>query len=214
MATHGFFAPDGVSSSPQEQIFLNILQEGRMERLVKGHIKDPLLRSGLALAGANTWMREEQLPDSAENGILTAVDVANMDLQGTELVVLSACQTGLGDVHDGEGVFGLRRAFVIAGAKRLVMSLWRVPDQQTQELMSLFYEALRRGIPCHDALHEAQQCLKQTHTHPFYWGAFICQGDPAPLPTSVFQRSTGGASIKVSSDSSKAQRQNHKRNGG
>ena len=185
-----------------------------MERLVKGYIEDPLLRSGLALAGANTWMRGEQLPGTAENGILTAVDVANMDLQGTELVVLSACQTGLEDVHDGEGVFGLRRAFMIAGAKRLMMSLWKVPDQQTQELMNIFYEALRRGISCPDALHEAQQRLKQTYTHPFHWGAFICQSDPAPLPAIVFQDHAGSTSIKKSPVSVKAQRKNHKRNGG
>ena len=91
------------------------------------------------LAGANTWLQNKPLP--AEDGILTAEYVSGIDLLGTELVVLSASETGLGEIQKGEGVFGLRRAFVMAGAKILVMSLWKVPDRQTQELMEDFLPA-------------------------------------------------------------------------
>jgi CHAT domain-containing protein len=104
-----------------------------------------------------------------------------LDLLTTELVVLSACQTGLGRVHVGEGVFGLRRAFVLAGARTLVMSLWKVPDDQTRELMEDFYRRLLDGEGRAEALRQAQLATKAKHPDPFYWGAFICQGDPSPL---------------------------------
>ena len=120
-------------------------------------------------------------PLEAEDGLLTAEDVSGLDLLATELVVLSACETGLGEVRVGEGVFGLRRAFVLAGAKTLVMSLWKVPDQQTQELMGEFYGRILAGQPRADALHAAQIAIKGRYPHPRYWGAFICQGDPSPL---------------------------------
>ncbi|MDX1522573.1 MAG: CHAT domain-containing protein, partial [Anaerolineae bacterium] len=108
-------------------------------------------------------------------------DVTALDLLATELVVLSACETGLGEVQVGEGVFGLRRAFVLAGANTLVMSLWKVPDQQTQELMTDFYRRILAGEPRAEALRQAQLALKQEYPDPLYWGAFICQGDPGPL---------------------------------
>jgi CHAT domain-containing protein len=142
-----------------------------------------MLRSGLALAGANTWLKNGDLPDDAEDGLLTAEDVTGLDLLATELVVLSACETGLGQVHVGEGVFGLRRAFVLAGAKTLVMSLWKVPDEQTRELMADSYSRLLAGRGRADALREAQLAMKQKYPNPFYWGAFICRGDPGPLAT-------------------------------
>ncbi|WP_208343971.1 CHAT domain-containing protein, partial [Aetokthonos hydrillicola] len=121
------------------------------------------------------------LPEEAEDGILTAEDVSGLDLLNTELVVLSACETGLGAVQAGEGVFGLRRAFVLAGAKTLVMSLWKVPDQQTQELMTDFYRRLLQGEPRAEALRMAQLSMKSRYPHSYYWGAFICQGNPEPL---------------------------------
>jgi CHAT domain-containing protein len=109
--------------------------------------------------------------------------VTGLDLLATELVVLSACETGLGQVHLGEGVFGLRRAFVLAGARTLVMSLWKVPDEPTRELMEDFYARLLAGQSRAEALRQAQLAMKAKYPDPFYWGAFICQGDPSPLGT-------------------------------
>ena len=153
----------------------------RLTWLMGQHLENPLLRSGLALAGANTWNQGGMLPLDAENGLLTAEDVSGMDLLDTELVVLSACETGLGAVQVGEGVFGLRRTFMLAGAKTLVMSLWKVPDQQTRELMEDFYQRLLAGQLRSEALREAQRTLKEKYPHPYFWGAFICQGNPGPL---------------------------------
>jgi CHAT domain-containing protein len=146
--------------------------------------ENPLLRSGLALAGANTWLQRGSLSAEAEDGLLTAEDVTGLDLLDTQLVVLSACETGLGEVRVGEGVFGLRRAFVVAGAKTLVMSLWKVPDEQTHQLMVDFYQRVLSGQGVADALREAQLAMKARYADPYYWGAFICQGDPGPLRSS------------------------------
>lgn len=142
----------------------------------------PLLNSGLALAGANTWLRRGRLPESAEDGLLTAADLATMDLSGTELVVLSACDTGLGQVAVGQGVYGLRCSVGIAGARTLVMSLWNVPDAETQELMEDFYRRLKRGEPRSIAFRGAQLALRARRPDPYYWGAFICQGDSGSVP--------------------------------
>ncbi|MBO3460646.1 tetratricopeptide repeat protein [Aetokthonos hydrillicola Thurmond2011] len=174
IATHGFFLNDQEYNLNQETI-------GQSDRLSQQNLENPLLRSGLALAGANTWLNKGFLPEEAEDGILTAEDVSGLDLLNTELVVLSACETGLGAVQAGEGVFGLRRAFVLAGAKTLVMSLWKVPDQQTQELMTDFYRRLLQGEPRAEALRMAQLSMKSRYPHSYYWGAFICQGNPEPL---------------------------------
>jgi len=182
IATHGFFRPNAPRDPNEEGHEVGTVSApdgGLLGRLAR--VENPLLRSGLALVGANTWLKGGALPEDAEDGILMAEDVTGMDLLATELAVLSACQTGLGEVHSGEGVYGLRRAFVLAGAKTLVMSLWKVPDEQTRELMENFYRRLLRGEPRADALREAQLEMKKNYPDPFYWGAFICQGNPRRL---------------------------------
>lgn len=156
VATHGFFLPrqelpPGVPETSPE---------------------NPLLRSGLVLAGAN---RRES---GDEDGVLTALEATSLDLLGTELVVLSACETGLGDVLAGDGVYGLRRALVIAGAESQVMTLWRVDDAASRTLMEGFYKRLGAGEGRSDALRGAQLEMLQTpaRAHPFYWAAFIQTG--------------------------------------
>jgi CHAT domain-containing protein len=192
IATHGFFLADPTDAThftPVGESSNDLDRSGAASTWGGTVLTNPLLRSGLALAGANTWRRGGALPLDAEDGIVTAEDVSGLDLLATELVVLSACETGLGEVHTGEGVFGLRRAFMLAGAKTLVMSLWQVPDQQTQELMSDFYTRLLAGEGRAEALRAAQLTLKAREPHPFYWGGFICIGNPHPLTSGVAQLS-------------------------
>jgi CHAT domain-containing protein len=191
LATHGFFLPDQERDLNREDRSFGFdfaafpgAKDG-LARLSGPMMENPMLRSGLALAGANTWLKAGNPPEEAEDGLLTAEDVTGLDLLNTELVVLSACETGLGQVHVGEGVFGLRRAFVLAGAKTLVMSLWKVPDEPTRELMEGFYRRLLAGEGRAEALRQAQLALKVRYPEPFYWGAFICQGDPSPLGKDV-----------------------------
>ncbi len=141
IATHGFFVASAEPGPDGDYL----LQTDAAPAVPLGWLRgarDPLLRSGLALAGANTWLAAGQLPPQAEDGLLLARDIAGLDLLGTELVVLSAGDTGLGQVQLGEGVFGLRRAFAVAGARAVVMSLWKVPDLDTATLMDTFYEQL------------------------------------------------------------------------
>ena len=182
LATHGFFLPDQRRDPNHEKG--QALGIDRLSQQLGQGWENPLVRSGLALAGAETWVqrREERLPPEAEDGILTAEDVTGMDLLSTDLVVLSACDSGVGEVRVGEGVFGLRRSFVLAGAKTLVMSLWKVPDRATAELMVDFYTRLLAGQSRAEALRGAQLAMMKQYPQPFYWGAFILQGDPGPLP--------------------------------
>jgi len=184
LATHGFFLPDQPQQRIDELPEIAPLAGTGLERLTRQRLENPLLRSGLALAGANTWLGAGDLPDAAEDGLLTAADVVGLDLSNTDLVVLSACQTGLGEIKTGEGVFGLRRAFMLAGAKTLVISLWKVPDDATQTLMVDFYRRLLQGQPRATALRAAQRALQSNKqfADPFFWGAFVCQGEPGPLP--------------------------------
>jgi CHAT domain-containing protein/tetratricopeptide (TPR) repeat protein len=183
LATHGFFLPNQPAvapSTPSSSVMAGWIEDGGA-RMAGPGMENPLLRSGLALAGANVWLRGGSPPSGAEDGILNAVDVSSLNLVGTELAVLSACETGLGTVHVWEGVFGLRRAFAIAGAKTLIMSLWKVADDQTSELILTFYEQLLAGQPRAEALRVAQLALKKHYPSPFYWAAFVCQGEPGPL---------------------------------
>ena len=155
IATHGFYLPD------------------------KG---DALQNSGLVFAGANNFWNATSQKADFDDGILTAKEISHLNLQGTDLVVMSACQTGLGEVT-GEGVFGLQRAFKKAGVQTLLMSLWEVDDEATQLMMSEFYKALSQGKSKRESLEHAQaQIRKHTFTRngkkvsgndPFYWAAFI-----------------------------------------
>jgi CHAT domain-containing protein len=177
LATQAFFLPqqDDLEDS-------NTIIRTEKSGLLNFSVEDSMLRSGLALAGANTWLKGGLLPDEAEDGLLTAEDVSTIDLSNTELVVLSGPDTGLGDIRTGEGVFGMRRAFELAGADTIVMSLWKVHDQVTQRLMMYFYRNLMDGISRSWSLREAQLDIKKENDHPFYWASFICQGNPGPIP--------------------------------
>ncbi|MBT2452774.1 CHAT domain-containing protein [Streptomyces sp. ISL-43] len=143
---------------------------------------DPMLCSGLALAGANSWLAGQPPVEAAGDGILTAADVYDLDLLGTEMVVLSACGTGLGRYQPGEGVFGLQRAFEITGARSVLVSIWDVPSAPTALLMREFYRALLRGQPRTAALRRAQQAVRRRYPEPVAWAPFALFGDPAPIP--------------------------------
>jgi CHAT domain-containing protein len=141
---------------------------------------NPLLLSGLAFAGAN---RRSGSPASAENGILTAEEVASIDLDGAACVILSACETGLGRIEAGEGILGLRRAFQAAGARTVVTSLWRVDDEATRRWMQSFYEARSVGnLNPAEAVREASRSVlaarrsRGLSAHPFYWAGFLAVG--------------------------------------
>jgi CHAT domain-containing protein len=143
--------------------------------------ENPLLMSGFALAGANH--RGVAGPDE-EDGILTAQEVAALDLTGVELAVLSACDTGVGVIRAGEGVFGLRRAFEIAGVRTLIMSLWPVEDEASRQwMLALYGSRFTSGMATADAVHEASLALllerkvNGESTHPFFWAGFIASGD-------------------------------------
>ncbi|MFM7528002.1 MAG: CHAT domain-containing protein [Nodosilinea sp.] len=140
---------------------------------------DPLLQSGLILAGAAAGGQSG--PD--QDGLLTALEVTGLNLRGTQLVVLSACETGLGELAAGEGVYGLRRAFVLAGAQSQVISLWKVDDTATQAWMVDYYTRLLSGTPRDLALRQTQQAFlnRDQYRHPYYWAPFIGSGDWRPL---------------------------------
>ena len=140
---------------------------------------NPLLKSGLVFAGV---AQRQSGPD--EDGILSALEVTGLDLRGTQLVVLSACETGLGELFSvSEGLYGLRRALVLAGSQSQVISLWKVDDTATQELMVEYYKKLQNGTPRDQALTETQREFLQNpeYDHPYYWAAFVGSGDWRPL---------------------------------
>jgi CHAT domain-containing protein len=183
IATHGFFLEMDQNQGPNSVVEVGFESESGSFTMIRRTV-DPLLRSGLVLAGVNAFLEGRTVPESMEDGILTAEDVAGLDLVDTELVVLSACETGLGDVHDGEGVFGLQRAVEIAGAQSLIMSLWKVPDEATADLMTELYTQLAAGKGPADALRSAQLKIQTRLPHPLHWGAFVCRGNPCPLGNS------------------------------
>ena len=169
IATHGFFLEDENATAET--------REPRSPGSVTGKIENPLLRSGLALANANSRQ------SGKDDGILTALEASGLNLWGTKLVVLSACDTGVGEVRNGEGVYGLRRAFVLAGAESLVMSLWPVSDYTTRELMTNYYKNLKQGMGRAESLRAVQLEMvgRNRKLHPFYWANFIQSGEWADL---------------------------------
>ncbi|MBX7126262.1 MAG: CHAT domain-containing protein [Cyclobacteriaceae bacterium] len=149
LATHGYFI-GGTSSSQQAMI-----------------------RSGLILTGVHGDNDREK----SDDGVLTAMEASTLKLDETELVVLSACETGLGEIANGEGVYGLQRGFTVAGAHNLLMSLWKVDDDVTRQLMKQFYTNWTSHGQMHTALKEAQQQVRKQYPHPYYWGSFILLGN-------------------------------------
>ena len=164
LATHGYFFPD-LSDS--------ITHVEQNDPIFKSS-NNPMIRSGLILAGANHAWKGQSVEEGQEDGILTALEISHLVLPETELVVLSACETALGDIKGKEGVFGLQRAFKLAGAKYLVMSLWQVPDAQTRELMVSFYSKwLTQQMEIKEAFRSAQQELREKYRNPYFWAAFV-----------------------------------------
>jgi CHAT domain-containing protein len=163
IATHGFyFAED--NKFKNSDLFTSNLQFTNS--------KNPLLRSGILLAGGNKVWTGEKIPSNIQDGVLSAYEVSQLNLLNTKLVVLSACQTGLGESIGNEGVYGLQRAFKIAGVDNLIVSLWEVPDATTQELMQNFYSYWLQGKTINQAFKLAQNDLKKKYS-AYGWAAFV-----------------------------------------
>jgi CHAT domain-containing protein len=168
LATHGYFF-ENIKREKTENS--GIIKEMPKHNFYK-ESEDPMLRSGLIFAGANKFWKNTNKEIAGDDGIVTAKEIANLDLSNCQLVVLSACETGLGDVNGSEGVFGLQRAFKMAGVKSIIMSLWKVPDAQTAELFEVFYAECFKGKTIPEAFREAQNKMK-TKYDPFYWAGFV-----------------------------------------
>ncbi|MDZ4203462.1 MAG: CHAT domain-containing protein, partial [Bacteroidales bacterium] len=169
IATHGFYFPDTISNWQREQFRFSTIGEEKFR-----YSEDPLMRLALVMAGANRAWKGESLPEGVQDGILTAKDVSGMNLGKTQLVVLSACQTGQGDVKGSEGVEGLQRAFKMAGVNYIMMSLWPVPDKETAEFMKIFYQHWLAGKDIREAFRSTQQQMHKDYPgKPAIWAAFV-----------------------------------------
>ena len=179
IASHAFFLADQKQAKPSAEGLSEIGTAAVSGGLRTGALKgeNPLLRSGIALAGANTP------PSSAgaDDGYLTALEVAQLDWKGTELVVISACESGKGDIQAGEGVYGLKRAIAVAGARSSLLSLWKVDDRATAAFVESFYSKLKAGTGRADALATTQKEFREHKVagwrHPYVWAAFQLSGD-------------------------------------
>jgi CHAT domain-containing protein len=172
IASHGFFLSD-------QQLSEQMSRRRGARTLPVPMSENPLLRSGLALAGVNERSSGE------DDGVLTALEVTQLDLHGTELVVLSACDSGVGEIQNGEGVYGLRRALTLAGTQTQVTSLWKVSDEGTRHLMVDYYRRLLQGQGRSAALRQVQRAMLEhpVFSHPYYWASFIPIGNWQPLPS-------------------------------
>lgn len=162
IATHGyFFRPLSPSPSGTKEFYKQIL-----------YAQNPLMRSGLILTGANRVWQGKRPIEGLDDGILTAYEISNLDLYPTELVVLSSCETGLGDIYDSEGIFGLQRALKSAGVRQMLVTLWRIPDRETAELMGAFYRFYLQTNSASKALRMAQKEMKAKYS-AYYWAGFV-----------------------------------------
>ncbi len=171
LATHGYFLTK--QEPKQTDAVADMAAEDDLMDNPAFVIQNPMLRSGIVLAGVNTSLKAGQ-----DEGMVTAEKVLGLRLKGTDLVVLSACRTGVGDIESGEGVFGLKRAFILSGAKSIIMSLWSVPSRETVDLMRSFYTQIAEGKTASVALRQAKLSIMQKQPHPFFWAAFILTGAP------------------------------------
>ncbi|HET6373554.1 MAG TPA: CHAT domain-containing tetratricopeptide repeat protein [Candidatus Polarisedimenticolia bacterium] len=178
LATHGYFVQDRCDSALAAPL---VLAAGGYEERQRGSGgENPLVLSGLVFAGANL---REQAPPDGDDGILSAEEIASLDLREVEWAVLSACNTGTGPVRVGEGVLGLRRTFQIAGARTIIMSLWGVEDHAARDWIRRLYEARRDGVTTPEAITKASLGILESRrragvvTHPFFWGGFVASGD-------------------------------------
>jgi CHAT domain-containing protein len=163
IATHGFFLPEPERRNNSKR---------SLQANSSNTPDDPLVRSGLILSGANyAWTGNIPI-EGMEDGIATAYEISQLNLSNTELVVLSACETALGDIKGNEGVFGLQRAFKMAGVKKMIVSLWQVPDKETAELMTAFYGYWLKGKTINEAFAQAQAEMRKKYS-PYYWAAFV-----------------------------------------
>jgi CHAT domain-containing protein/Tfp pilus assembly protein PilF len=169
IASHGFFLSD-------QQLTQELRRQHKVVETLA--IENPLLRSGIALAGAN-----ERRSGDSDDGILTALEAAQLDLSATQLVVMSACDSGVGEIQNGEGVYGLRRALALAGAQTQLTSLWKIPDDATRELMVNYYRRLLQGEGRSAALRSVQrQMINDARlSHPYYWASFLAIGNWSSL---------------------------------
>jgi CHAT domain-containing protein len=164
VATHGFYKPS--TDADQNNVTSNEAQLAQ----------NPLMRTGLLFRGAGDLLQKTDYNYNMENGILTAYEAMNLNLDRTDLVVLSACETGLGELQAGEGVYGLQRAFLVAGAKVLIMSMFKVDDEATQKLMLKFYQKWLNSGNMRQSFLDAKKELRDEYPEPIYWGAFMMIG--------------------------------------
>jgi CHAT domain-containing protein len=165
LATHGFYTPtkdfDGLDELTESEANAS---------------ENPLLKTGLLLTGAGDLLNKTKYNYNMESGILTAYEAMSLNLDQTDLVVLSACETGLGEISNGEGVYGLQRAFLVAGAKVLIMSMFKVDDEATQKLILNFYRKWQTTNNMRQSFIDAKKELRVEYPDPIYWGAFMMIG--------------------------------------